>query len=35
VRRHHFMTIIAAWVITVPAAGGLSAAIFLVFEMLG
>ncbi|KCZ60909.1 hypothetical protein HY30_00825 [Hyphomonas chukchiensis] len=35
VRRHHFMTIIAAWVITVPAAGGLSAAIFLVFELLG
>ena len=32
VRRHHFMTIIAAWLVTVPAAGGLSAAIFLVFQ---
>jgi inorganic phosphate transporter, PiT family len=32
VRRHHFMTIIAAWLVTVPAAGGLSAAIFLVFR---
>ncbi|TRW99474.1 inorganic phosphate transporter [Paracoccus sp. M683] len=32
VRRSHFMTIIAAWVITVPAAAGLSAAIFLVIN---
>ena len=29
VRRSHFMTIIAAWIITVPAAAGLSAVIFL------
>jgi len=29
VRRSHFMTIVAAWVITVPAAAALSAAIFL------
>jgi PiT family inorganic phosphate transporter len=29
VRRSHFMTIIAAWVITVPAAAMLSAIIFL------
>ena len=28
VRRSHFMTIVAAWVITVPAAAGLSALIF-------
>lgn len=28
VRRHHFMTIIAAWVITVPCAAGLSAGMF-------
>jgi PiT family inorganic phosphate transporter len=28
VRRSHFMTIVAAWVITVPAAAGMSAAIF-------
>jgi len=35
VRRHHFMTIIAAWLVTVPAAGALSAGIFLVFSMLG
>jgi PiT family inorganic phosphate transporter len=32
VRRHHFMTIIAAWLVTVPAAGALSAGIFLVFR---
>jgi PiT family inorganic phosphate transporter len=32
VRRSHFMTIIAAWVITVPAAAGLSALIFLVLN---
>ena len=30
VRRHHFMTIIAAWVITVPVAGVLSGSIFMV-----
>ena len=29
VRRSHFMTIIAAWVITVPAAAVMSAVIFL------
>jgi PiT family inorganic phosphate transporter len=29
VRRSHFLTIIAAWVITVPAAAILSALIFL------
>lgn len=32
VRRHHFMTIIAAWVITVPAAAGLSGGIYLVLS---
>ncbi len=32
VRRSHFLTIIAAWVITVPAAGLLSALIFLVLS---
>ncbi|WP_097804454.1 inorganic phosphate transporter [Pelagimonas varians] len=32
VRRSHFMTIIAAWVITVPAAAGLSAVIFLTIQ---
>lgn len=32
VRRSHFMTIIAAWVITVPAAAVLSAGIFLVIR---
>ncbi|MDF1871244.1 inorganic phosphate transporter [Vannielia sp.] len=32
VRRSHFMTIIAAWVITVPAAAVLSAVIFLVIQ---
>ena len=35
VRRHHFMTIIAAWLVTVPAAGVLSAGLYLVFSMLG
>ncbi len=35
VRRHHFMTIIAAWLVTVPAAGALSAGLYLVFSMLG
>ncbi len=30
VRRSHFMTIVAAWIITVPATAGLSALIFLV-----
>ena len=34
VRRSHFMTIIAAWVITVPAAALLSAAIFLLIATL-
>ena len=29
VRRSHFLTIIAAWVVTVPAAAALSGAIFL------
>ena len=32
VRRHHFMTIIAAWLITVPIAGLLSGGIFLVLN---
>jgi PiT family inorganic phosphate transporter len=32
VRRSHFLTIIAAWVITVPAAALLSAGIFLVLN---
>jgi len=32
VRRSHFMTIIAAWVITVPAAAALSAVIFLILH---
>lgn len=32
VRRSHFMTIVAAWVITVPAAAILSAGIFLVIQ---
>jgi PiT family inorganic phosphate transporter len=30
VRRSHFMTVIAAWVITVPATAGLSAIIFVI-----
>lgn len=34
VRRAHFMTIIAAWVITVPATAGLAAVIFLGLEAL-
>jgi PiT family inorganic phosphate transporter len=34
VRRSHFMTIIAAWVITVPAAALLSALIFLILQAL-
>ncbi len=34
VRRSHFATIIAAWVITVPAAAALSAGVFLVLEKL-
>ncbi|MCZ0813240.1 MAG: inorganic phosphate transporter [Pseudomonadota bacterium] len=29
VRRSHFMTVVAAWVVTVPAAGAMSAVIFL------
>ncbi|APE42611.1 anion permease [Sulfitobacter alexandrii] len=32
VRRSHFMTIIAAWVITVPAAASISAVVFLVLN---
>ncbi|MCP8897558.1 inorganic phosphate transporter [Shinella daejeonensis] len=32
VRRSHFMTIVAAWIITVPAAAGLSAALFLLLN---
>ena len=32
VRRSHFMTIIAAWVITVPAAAAMSAVIFLILN---
>jgi len=32
VRRHHFMTIIAAWLITVPVAGTLSGGIYLVLS---
>ncbi|NVO28052.1 inorganic phosphate transporter [Donghicola sp. C2-DW-16] len=32
VRRSHFMTIVAAWVITVPAAAALSAGVFLILE---
>jgi PiT family inorganic phosphate transporter len=34
VRRSHFMTIIMAWVITVPAAAVMSAMIFLVLNTL-
>jgi len=34
VRRSHFLTIIAAWVITVPAAAILSAVIFLIIKMI-
>ncbi|MBF52596.1 MAG: anion permease, partial [Confluentimicrobium sp.] len=34
VRRSHFMTIVAAWVITVPAAALMSGVIFLVLEQL-
>jgi PiT family inorganic phosphate transporter len=32
VRRSHFMTIVAAWVITVPAAALLSGCVFLVLS---
>jgi PiT family inorganic phosphate transporter len=32
VRRSHFMTIVAAWVITVPAAAAMSAGIFFVLN---
>ncbi|QEW20663.1 hypothetical protein LA6_002862 [Marinibacterium anthonyi] len=32
VRRSHFMTIVAAWVITVPAAAALSALCFFVLS---
>ncbi|MET3600550.1 inorganic phosphate transporter [Martelella mangrovi] len=35
VRRSHFMTIIAAWVITVPAAAFLSAGCFLLLQAIG
>jgi len=34
VRRSHFMTIVAAWVITVPAAAGLAALIYWVMFQL-
>ena len=34
VRRSHFMTIIAAWVITVPAAALLSALLFLAIDLI-
>ncbi|MFT6652882.1 MAG: PiT family inorganic phosphate transporter, partial [Celeribacter sp.] len=34
VRRSHFMTIIAAWVITVPAAALLSGVVFLLLSSL-
>lgn len=34
VRRSHFMTIVAAWVITVPAAALLSAGIYLILHMI-
>lgn len=34
VRRSHFMTIVAAWIVTVPAAASLSAAIFLMISAL-
>jgi len=34
VRRSHFLTIIAAWVITVPATALLSAGVFLVFRLI-
>src|SRR5690606_16574515 len=33
VRRSHFMTIVAAWVITVPAAGALAALLYLVMSL--
>jgi len=32
VRRSHFMTVVAAWVVTVPAAGAMSALIFLLLN---
>ena len=32
VRRSHFMTIVAAWIITVPAAAGLSALLFVLLD---
>nr|WP_240989244.1 inorganic phosphate transporter [Salipiger mangrovisoli] len=35
VRRSHFMTIVAAWVITVPAAALLSAACFMLLRVIG
>ncbi|MBM3609324.1 MAG: inorganic phosphate transporter, partial [Alphaproteobacteria bacterium] len=35
VRRSHFTTIIAAWIITVPAAAGLAILIFLVLRFIG
>jgi len=34
VRRSHFLTIVAAWVITVPAAAGMSALVFLLLRAL-
>jgi PiT family inorganic phosphate transporter len=35
VRRSHFMTIVAAWVVTVPAAAALSAVIFWMLTAFG
>lgn len=35
VRRSHFTVIVAAWLITVPAAAGLAAAVFLVLRTIG
>ncbi|MNY78210.1 hypothetical protein D3C86_2183670 [compost metagenome] len=32
VRRSHFLTIVAAWVITVPASAALSAAVYFVLS---
>ncbi|MGN6550819.1 MAG: inorganic phosphate transporter [Pararhizobium sp.] len=34
VRRSHFMTVIAAWVVTVPASAGLSAVVYLILHAL-
>ena len=35
VRRSHFMTIVAAWIITVPASAGLSAVAFFILNAIG